>query len=80
MAPRVVRLPANGSTVTMSQGFKGPEYQEPLFRAVVYDKRGRYVITVGNSSLMCVKGGAVRAPFATDAQILEAVLHDESIL
>ena len=77
MRARVVRLPSNGQTVTMSRGFSGPEYQEPLFRAVVYGTKGRYVTTVGNSSLMCVKGGAVRAPDATDTQILEAVLNDE---
>ncbi len=79
MAARVARYPANGRAVTMSRGLSDSTWQEPLFQADVYDQDGHFVATVGNSFLMCVKGGAVRAPFATDAQILEAVLNDESV-
>ena len=75
---RVVRIQSHGRTVTMYHGL-GPAYQEPEFCARVYDAKGHYVAMVSNSTLLALKGGSVRAIHATDAQILEAVLNDESV-
>jgi hypothetical protein len=74
----VRRIDCRGEMVTMSKGL-GNSYQTPRFRALVYDSQGRYVADVNNSSILCLPGGSVQAPNATDQQILDAVLGDESI-
>ena len=76
---KVERVPPNGRTVTMQHGFSGTKYEELEFRARVYDANGRYVNTISNSSLLCLSGGSIRATDATDLQILNAVLNDESV-
>ena len=74
----VKRLNYDKETVTMRHGL-GNSYQEPKFCALVYDEQGQYVAKVGNSSLLCLSEGSVRALDATDQQILDAVLSDVSI-
>ena len=56
------------------------EWEEPLINhRVVEIATGKVLAIVGNSSLLCLPGGAVRAPEATDAQIIEAIVCDESV-
>ena len=75
--PRVIRHRAGGRTVTMVRANEA--FEEPEFRADVYDEQGRFIATVGNSTLLCLPTGSIRAIYATDIQILEAVLNDEPI-
>ncbi len=63
-------------TVTMCKG-EGT-YEEPAFRADVY-LDGQHIGTVYNWSLLCLPGGSIRAPDATDKQIAAAVLGDEHV-
>lgn len=80
MSARVERVPADGRKVTMVRGLdRASAWEEPRFLARVYDERGHLLGHVGNSSILCLPGGSVRAPEATDEQILEAVLGDESV-
>ena len=53
-------------------------WDEPSFLAVVY-LDGQEVGSVGNSSLLCLPSGNVRAPEATDKQIAAAVIGDEHV-
>lgn len=72
---RVVRIPADGETVTMGNG-----RVEPAFEADVYDTHGQCIATLHNSSFLCLgKGRSKRASKATDAEMLEAVLGDQSV-
>lgn len=76
----VHRIHADGRTVTMTRGLSGETYQEPRFRALVYDDSGRCCGSADNVTHLCLPGSsAIRAPLATDDQIIEAVLHDEPI-
>ena len=75
----VIRVPSDGQTVRMRHGIEGPDWEEPRFAARVIGSGGRTLGTVGNSSLLCLPGGAIRAPEATDEQIIEAVTGDESV-
>jgi len=75
----VIRVPSNGDTVQMTHGIEGPGWREPRFEARIIGDDGRTLGTVHNSSLLCLPGGAIRAPEATDEQIIEAVTGDESV-
>ncbi len=78
-ARRVERDDCHGETVTMTKGLSRESYQEPRFRATVYDDCGRTVAVVSNATMLCLPGRTVRACEATDQQILDAVLGDEHI-
>lgn len=79
MEAYVKRLPAEGRTVRMSRGLSDKTWREPEFRAEVH-LNGHYITTVTNSSYLALgEGRSKRAPEATDAEILGAVLGDESV-
>lgn len=54
-------------------------YEEPAFHASVIDSSGELVGSVSNSTLLCLPGGSVQAPLATDRQIVAAIIGDEHI-
>jgi len=74
----VERTPANGQVVRMSRGTD--EWEEPRFIAKVFCQAGCLVATLHNSSTLCLPGRTLRASLATDEEILEAVLRDESVV
>ncbi len=77
MEAKVIRNAPKGRVVKMSCGDES--WEEPTFNAaVVVD--GKRIASLFNSTLLCLAEGSIRAPFATDAQILEAVLNDEPIM
>jgi hypothetical protein len=79
MQAKVSRIKRDG-VVIMCRGLGDNTWEEPPFEAAIIVD-GETVAHVYNSSLLCLPGGVtIRAPFATDAQILEAVLNDEPVM
>ena len=75
MTATVRRVPQVG----MARMHRGQAtWEEPQFWAVV-EVDGKEIAHVSNGSLLCLLEGAIRAPEATDAQILAAVLGDEHV-
>lgn len=82
MQYRVNRIPAFGHTIKMCRGLgdgPGNQWTEARFLAEVIGPDGQVTATVYNSTLLCLPRRSVRAPFATDEEILGAVLNNESV-
>ena len=65
--------------VSMSHGLSDARFTEPTFQADVFGSSGQFLGSVHNSTLLCLPGAQVRAPLATNKQIVAAVVGDEHV-